>query len=91
MFVLLFIGCGDNEKVILDKSEYEKLIKLPQSEYPKLLPKPIVKTEFFELDELQVIEIDGCEYIFGSTKGYHGGIVLTHKGNCKNKTHYEHR
>jgi hypothetical protein len=38
--------------------------------------------EFFE--PIKIIEIDGCEYIFGDW-GY--STILTHKGNCKNDIH----
>lgn len=33
---------------------------------------------------LMLVEIDGCEYLYGP---WGNGTVLTHKGNCKN--HFE--
>ena len=96
IFVLIFVSCvNDNEKVILDRKEYEKLLKVPKPEYPKPLPTPSVIVNSINnnlrLVDFQVIQIDGCEYIFATTKYYDGGSVLTHKGNCKNKSHYENR
>lgn len=35
-----------------------------------------------------VVEIDGCEYLFHCGGG---SLSITHKGNCKNKTHPENR
>lgn len=39
------------------------------------------------IDPIEVVEIDGCEYLFGD---WHNATVLTHKGNCKNPIHPEH-
>ena len=36
---------------------------------------------FDYINPLEVIEVDGCEYLLGDW-GY--ATVLTHKGNCKN-------
>ena len=35
-------------------------------------------------EQYQIITIDSCEYI---EKDSYNGIVLTHKGNCKNPIH----
>lgn len=42
----------------------------------------------FNGDYLQVIEIDSCEYLY---QGGGNAALLTHKGNCKNKIHYENK
>lgn len=34
--------------------------------------------------DLQVVEIEGCEYFFTE---YDRSAILTHKGNCKNPIH----
>lgn len=39
------------------------------------------------IDPLEVVEVDGCEYLFGD---WGKSTVLTHKGNCKNPIHPEH-
>lgn len=36
---------------------------------------------------LVVVQIDGCEYLFGE---WGNATVLTHKGDCKNSIHPEH-
>ncbi len=36
---------------------------------------------------LELMEIEGCEYLYGS---WGNATVLTHKGNCKNRIHPEH-
>jgi hypothetical protein len=36
--------------------------------------------------ELKEINIDGCQYLYGD---WGNSTVLTHKGNCNNKCHYE--
>lgn len=36
--------------------------------------------------ELKEINIDGCQYLYGD---WGNATVLTHKGNCNNKCHYE--
>ena len=36
---------------------------------------------------LEVVEIDGCQYLFGE---WGNATVLTHKGNCINTIHPEH-
>lgn len=44
----------------------------------------VVKPENVPLD---IVEIDGCEYLFGD---WGNATVLTHKGNCSNPIHPEH-
>jgi len=94
IFVTIIIGialfniisvssCTDSDEIVIKKTEYDKLVGTPKPEYPKLLPTPNYTLENYSLRELQVITIDGCEYILGSTGSYHGGIALAHKGNCK--------
>lgn len=42
------------------------------------------KTQTFRIgdgSQIKVIDIDGCEYLFGP---WGNATVLTHKGNCKN-------
>ena len=36
---------------------------------------------------LEIVEIDGCQYLFGD---WATATVLTHKGNCSNSIHPEH-
>jgi hypothetical protein len=36
--------------------------------------------------DLEEINIDGCQYLYGS---WGNSTVLTHKGNCNNKYHYK--
>lgn len=36
---------------------------------------------------LEIVEIDGCQYLYGD---WGGAIVFTHKGNCSNRIHPEH-
>ena len=36
-----------------------------------------------ESESWRILLIDSCEYIYGYSVSYHGGPVLTHKGNCK--------
>jgi hypothetical protein len=38
-----------------------------------------------------IIIIDGCEYLVGSTNNTYGGYFLTHKGNCKNPLHEQNK
>ena len=38
-----------------------------------------------EARNIQVVEIDGCEYI--ACRTYMNRMVFTHKGNCKNSIH----
>lgn len=33
---------------------------------------------------LQIIDIDGCQYLYGD---WYNSTVLTHKGNCNNPIH----
>lgn len=46
-------------------------------------------------DDVEIIEIDGCEYIiYKSTPSDNARIgygFMTHKGNCKNPIHYHNR
>jgi len=44
-----------------------------------------VKGPFFT-ETLDIIIMDGCEYIYGNI-GSNGGYVLCHKGNCNNPIH----
>lgn len=32
----------------------------------------------------RIVEIEGCEYIFISTRPWGSEMAITHKGNCKN-------
>lgn len=41
-------------------------------------------TTLGHLSPLQIIKIDGCEYLFGS---WGNESVLTHKGDCNNTIH----
>lgn len=82
-FLFNLISCTNNDEIVIKKSEYDKLVGTPKPEYPKLLATPNYALENYSLRGLQVIVIDGCEYLLGSTGSYHGGIVLAHKGNCK--------
>ena len=36
------------------------------------------------VNELQVVEIDSCQYLFGD---WGNATILTHKGNCNNIIH----
>ena len=36
------------------------------------------------MDPLNIVTIDGCEYLYGP---WGNATVLTHKGNCKNPIH----
>ena len=36
---------------------------------------------------LEIVEIDGCQYLFGD---WSNATVLTHKGNCNNRIHPEY-
>lgn len=36
--------------------------------------------------KLEVVIVDGCEYLYGYVGG-NGGYVLCHKGNCNNLVH----
>lgn len=38
-----------------------------------------------ELNALEIVTIDGCEYLYGP---WGNATVLTHKGNCKNPIHH---
>ena len=37
-----------------------------------------------ELNPIEVVTIDSCEYLYGP---WGNATVLTHKGNCKNQIH----
>ena len=37
-----------------------------------------------DMDPLEIVTIDGCEYLYGP---WGNARVLTHKGNCKNPIH----
>ena len=63
--------------------------------------KEVQKTEIqteelinkIDVHDLEIIEIDGCEYIFykkspSTNKGFG---FMAHKGNCKNPIHYYSR
>lgn len=39
-----------------------------------------------ELNKVQIVTIDGCEYLYGP---WGNATVLTHKGNCPNPYHYK--
>jgi hypothetical protein len=53
---------------------------------PKQIEKSINSLGEFpynsNIDELTVVEIDGCQYIVCNAYGNHD-ITITHKGNCK--------
>ena len=58
--------------------------KIVEKEKPEKQEK-----DFFDRcvrENLKIIIIDGCEYIYGCIGGM-DGILLTHKGNCKNPEH----
>ena len=78
---LLFLisSCIDSQT---QKKEVQK-IEIPTEE---LINK-------IDIHDLEVIEIDNCEYIFykkspSTNKGYG---FMAHKGNCKNPIHYYSR
>lgn len=41
----------------------------------------------FDNKAVQIIPYDGCQYLYLSTNK---GIIFTHKGNCVNRSHYNH-
>ena len=55
------------------------------------LPKHLINR--IDVHQLEVIEIDGCEYIFykKSPNINMGFGFMAHKGNCKNPIHYYSR
>jgi len=63
--------------------------------------KEVQKTEIqteelinkIDIHDLEIIEIDNCEYIFykKSPNTNQGFGFMSHKGNCKNKVHYYSR
>jgi len=63
-----FISCGERLKQInhIDKKEF-----LLKQGY-----------EMMDKYKLQVMVIDGCEYLY-AYQGHYAGNILTHKGNCK--------
>lgn len=38
--------------------------------------------------QLEIVTIENCEYFKMRTDGFH---IITHKGNCKNPIHPEHK
>jgi hypothetical protein len=65
-------------------------LKHPQNSTKILEKEEEQKTkDFFDIsvrDKLRIIMIDDCEYIYGCIGGV-DGMLLTHKGNCKNPEH----
>ncbi len=55
------------------------------------LPKHLINK--INVNELEIIEIDNCEYIFykKSPNRNMGFGFMAHKGNCKNTIHYYSR
>lgn len=72
--ILFAIGCGQ-----MSTAEHKKL-------HDEKIESQIHK---IPMDKLEVIEIDGCEYIFLKDKGSanQGFGYMAHKGNCKNPIH----
>ena len=55
----------------------------------KIVEKEKREKDFFDIsviDKLKIVMIDDCEYIYGCIGGM-DGMLLTHKGNCKNPEH----
>lgn len=52
----------------------------------KETPESTIDLIKFNGNYLQVVKVDSCEYLYGA---WGNATVLTHKGNCKNKIHYE--
>lgn len=42
-------------------------------------------------DHFYQVKLDGCEYIFFENPLYSGKFGMVHKGNCKNKAHFENQ
>lgn len=77
LFTTLLSSCNDN--VTISKEEYKQLKgDTIKPEYPKEI-KPFNGWT----SNYTIITIDSCEYIYMETRGGHGGIALSHKGNCK--------
>lgn len=84
---ILVISCEDPNRVLVTKSEYDKLKQQAVTpDYPKTIRVDGIGADgFFQSDnfmEMKVFLIDSCEYIFVERAG-NGGPMLTHKGNCK--------
>lgn len=56
---------------------------------PKTNVMPLAIETSLVLDDkqIQIIPFDGCQYLYLATSK---GIIFTHKGNCINRTHYNH-
>lgn len=75
----LFLFSCNNDSITISKEEYKQLKgDTIKPEYPK-------KIQPFNgwCSNYTVIVIDSCEYIYMETMSNHGGIALSHKGNCK--------
>jgi predicted RNA-binding Zn ribbon-like protein len=73
-----FISCETKTKEIKEKKI-------------AILPKHLINK--IDVHELEIIEIDSCEYIFykKSPNRNLGFGFMAHKGNCKNSIHYYSR
>jgi hypothetical protein len=84
---IFLFGCSSDDSVTIPKEEYNKLknVNVPKPEYPKPLLKPVTGEGFYpEINDLEIVLMDSCEYIIGNdASGYNGGIYLTHRARCK--------
>lgn len=54
---------------------------------PAVESKPTTYTIEGHFDAIEIVVIDGCQYLYGP---WSSSAVLTHKGNCNNPIHPEH-
>jgi predicted RNA-binding Zn ribbon-like protein len=80
LLVILFFFTSCNTKT-KEKVE-EKIV---------VLPKHLINR--IDIHQLEIIEIDNCEYIFykKAPNRNMGFGFMSHKGNCKNPIHYYNR
>lgn len=79
LLAIILFACN-NDNITISKEEYKQLKgNTIKPEYPKEI-QPLNNGW---CSKYIVITIDSCEYIYMETRSGHGGIALSHKGNCK--------
>lgn len=83
LIVILFTCCiSESERVANIKSQQKYQMALDEYNLNVNRDSIIIINAIQSNVEMYTKKIDSCEYLVGFSGTYHGGPVLTHKGNC---------